>query len=37
MWSKMSTEDKLLLVGYGSIALAYGILFMIKYKHLSHK
>lgn len=37
MWSKMSTEDKLLLVGYGSIVLAYGILFMIKYKHAIKK
>ncbi len=35
--SKISNEDKLLLVGYGSIALAYTILFFVKYKHMSLK
>lgn len=35
--SKISTEDKLLLAGYGAIAVAYTVLFFIKYKHVSHK
>jgi hypothetical protein len=35
--SKISNEDRLLLLGYGSIALAYTILFFVKYKHLAHK
>ena len=34
MTGKMSNEDKLLLLGYGAIALAYGILFVIKYRHI---
>ncbi len=37
MLSKMSSEDKLLLLGYGSIALAYAILFVMKYKHAVKK
>lgn len=37
MLNKMSNEDKLLLVGYGAIALAYGILFVIKYRHIQKK
>lgn len=33
----LSKEDKLLLVGYGAIAIAYSILFIIKLKHASNK
>jgi hypothetical protein len=32
----MSKEEKLLLVAYAGIALAYGVLFYIKFKHLKH-
>jgi len=34
MLSKATTEDKMILVGYGAIAIAYSILFFIKFKHL---
>jgi hypothetical protein len=34
--SKISNEDKLLLVAYGSVALAYAILFVIKVRHVKH-
>ena len=37
MLKKISSEDKLLLVGYASIAVAYTILFFIKYKHTLNK
>jgi hypothetical protein len=37
MLKNLSREDKLLLLGYGSIALAYAILFTIKIKHATHK
>jgi hypothetical protein len=36
MLKNISTEDKLLLVGYASIAVAYTILTLIKVKHLRH-
>jgi hypothetical protein len=32
----ISTEDKLLLVAYGAVALAYATLFVIKFKHFKH-
>ena len=32
----ISSEDKLLLVAYGTVALAYATLFVIKFKHLRH-
>lgn len=37
MLKNVSTEDKLLLLGYASIALAYTILTVIKVKHINHK
>lgn len=30
---KIINEDKVLLVAYGGIALAYAILFFVKYRH----
>lgn len=33
----ISKEDRLLLIGYGAIAIAYSILFIIKMKHATHK
>ena len=33
----ISKEDKLLLIGYGAIAIAYSILFIIKMKHATSK
>jgi hypothetical protein len=35
--AKATNEEKMLLIAYGGIAVAYGILFIIKYKHLSKK
>ena len=35
--NKISIEDKFLLFGYGAIATAYTILFLIKYKHVKNK
>lgn len=32
--SKITTEDKMVLIGYAGIALAYTILFFVKYNHL---
>ena len=37
MFKNASTEDKLLLLGYASIALAYTILTVIKIKHIKSK
>jgi hypothetical protein len=37
MFKKATTEEKLLLFGYGAIAVAYTILFVIKFKHTTHK
>jgi hypothetical protein len=37
MLKNASTEEKLLLLGYSAIAIAYTILTVIKIKHLSHK
>jgi hypothetical protein len=37
MLKNVSTEDKLLIFGYASIAVAYSILFIIKYKHIATK
>jgi hypothetical protein len=37
MLKNLSREDKLLMLGYGSIAIAYTILFAIKVKHATHK
>lgn len=37
MLKKATTEEKLLLFGYGAIAVAYTILFAIKFKHTTHK
>lgn len=37
MLSKSSNEEKLLLIGYGAIAIAYIILFSVKFKHLTNK
>lgn len=34
--SKMSNEDKLVMLGYLAIALAYTTLFIIKLKHAKH-
>lgn len=33
---KIANEDKLLLVAYASVAIAYAILFVIKVKHVKH-
>jgi hypothetical protein len=32
----VSTEDKLLLAAYGAVAIAYAVLFVIKFKHIKH-
>jgi hypothetical protein len=37
MVANTSKEDKLLLFGYGAIAVAYTILFVIKFKHIRSK
>jgi hypothetical protein len=37
MLKNATTENKLLLFGYGAIAVAYTILFVIKLKHTTHK
>lgn len=37
MFKNSSKEDKLLLFGYGAIAVAYTILFVIKFKHIKNK
>jgi len=37
MLKNLSREDKLLMLGYGAIAIAYSILFVIKVKHAKHK
>jgi hypothetical protein len=37
MLSKATTEEKMLLIGYGAIAVAYSILFIVKYNHLVKK
>jgi hypothetical protein len=34
--TKISNEDKLMLVAYASVALAYAVLFVIKIKHVKH-
>lgn len=31
---KIANDDKLLLVAYASVAIAYAVLFVVKYKHL---
>lgn len=32
---KLSTEDRMLLIAYGAITIAYATLFWYKYKHKS--
>lgn len=33
----LSKEEKILMFSYAAIAVAYGFLFYIKYKHISEK
>ena len=37
MLTKATAEEKMLLLGYGAIAIAYGILFVVKYNNLVKK
>jgi hypothetical protein len=37
MLKNLSREDKLLMLGYGAIAIAYGILFTMKLKQIKAK
>lgn len=35
--NKLSQEDKLVMIAYAGIAIAYAVLFLYKYKHLFKK
>jgi hypothetical protein len=34
--TKISTQDKIVLIGYAGIVVAYALLFVVKYNHLKH-
>lgn len=37
MFKKATTEEKLLLFGYGAIVITYTLLFAIKFRNLNNK